>query len=792
MICKRHALLGLSTFALVLLAGCSAQQNVKLPPPLALPPKTAATQSLPSEDTSTQAPRYLKQTATPHLGGQTTAVAGLHADDRLPPMDNVPVHVNVQNLPVPVLANEVFGKMLGLNMTMDPAVAQLQELVTLNTQKELRPQELFRLTRQVLAEYGVAVNVEGDLVRLQINPNNTSAIPPLIVSGRALPNVPISHRPVFQLIELDVVGSNDAARWLTTLFGQELKVSEETGRNAVLISGKPQQVQQAISALRVYDRPLMRGRVSTRLEPAFMTADQLTDRLIEVLRVQGYSANRSLGSPSSMLVLPLPTVNSVLLFATSQEALDYAASWARELDRPGAQAGTDSMFYYQVKNTKAIDLAKILTASLGGMGGGATSAAGGTAPVNPRAQARAQEGAVATGTTTAAAAPAAGANAGAPRQFGPALMVDEPRNALIYQGDPAQWERLRRLIQQMDRAPRQVMIEVTIAEVTLDDDNEYGLSWFAKHGFGRFGGSIYQGSGSGGANPDPSGGGLTYLLDVAGQNRLALTAFARDNRVSIISTPRLLVKSGNEANIDIGTEVPTITMQTTSDQQTGGNTNLLQAVQYRKTGVILKIKPTIYSDDRIDLDITQEVSEALPLESDATANSPSIFNRALNTSLSLRDGGSVVMGGLISSRTTDNDSGIPFIKDVPILGNLFKSRTLNKNKTELVLMIVPYIIESDEQAYNVTQAIVDQFDHLELEQALRPPPGTYPNTPGATPATPPRVLPGQAAVPVPAPSGAPPAAPTAIPAQRQPEPAVDEAPDAVPPATLDQTEESPS
>lgn len=706
---RKSLSIGPLVFGLVLLAGCSAPQNVRLPPPLALPAKTDVAQSVPA-DADAQAPRNLRQTATPHLGAQTTAVAGLNADDPLPPMDNVPVHVNVQNLPVPVLANEVFGKMLGLNMTMDPAVSQLQELVTLNTQKELRPQELFRLTRQVLADYGVAVNVEGDLVRLQISPNNASAVPPLIVSGRALPNVPISHRPVFQLIELEVVGSNEAGRWLTTLFGQELKVTEETSRNALLISGKPQQVQQAISALRVYDRPLMRGRVSTRLEPAFLSAEQLTDRLIEVLRIQGYSAGRTLGTPTSIIVLPLAAVNSVLIFTSKQETLDYATTWARELDRPSEQAGEDSLFYYQVKNTQAIDLAKILNLSL--RNGSPTA---GTRSQPRAAQSQDDGGSV----STASSGPAT-------LQSNAMLLVDEPRNALIYQGDPSRWERMRRLIQQMDRAPRQVMIEVTIAEVTLDDDNEYGLSWFAKNGFDRFNGSGFLGSGSGGANPAPSGGGLTYLLDVAGQNRLALTAFARDNRVSIISTPRLLVKSGNEANIDVGTEVPTVTMQTTSNQQTNGNTNLLQSIQYRKTGVILKIKPTIYSDDRIDLEVTQEVSEALPMDSEATANSPSIFNRSLTTSLTLRDGGSVVMGGLISNRMTDNDSGIPFIKDVPVLGNLFKSRSLKKNRTELVLMIVPYIIESDEQAYNVSQAVVDQFEHLELEQALRPPTPEYP------------------------------------------------------------------
>jgi general secretion pathway protein D len=292
--------------------------------------------------------------------------------------------------------------------------------------------------------------------------------------------------------------------------------------------------------------------------------------------------------------------------------------------------------------------------------------------------------------------------------------VDEPRNALLFQGDPAEWERMLPLVRQMDRAARQVMIEVTIAEVTLDDNQEFGVSWFAKSPLDRFTGRLNFGTLPADGEGAASGGGLTYLLDLAGQNRALLRAFAEDERVSILSTPRLLVMSGKEASIDVGTEVPTLTTQTTSAQQTEGSSNLLQSIQYRKTGIILNIKPTVYSDDRIDLEISQEVSEALPLGDSSAISSPSIFNRSVTTSLSLRDGGSVILGGLMSSRETNSDSGVPVLKDVPLLGNLLKSQSKRKSKTELVLMIVPYVVGSDERAAELTRAISDRFELLEL------------------------------------------------------------------------------
>lgn len=693
-----HLRTTLAAFALALLVGCATPPRTTIPAPISVDsaPAGAQTQVIDGQEAPSP-PRSLQQTPTPVLDMRTTAIAGAGAEESLPPLGSEPVSVNVQNVPVPVFINEIFGNLLDLNLTLDSNVAALQELVTLNTEKDVLPREMFRIGRQVLADYGIAINLEGELVRFSIVRDSMSAEPPLIISGRAHPQVPTSHRPVFQLVELEVVRSGDAARWLNTLFDRDLKVVDESARNSVLISGRPTQVRQALAALEVFDRPLMRGRISTRLEPAFLSAEQLADRLVDVMNLQGYGANRSVSSPSSVIVLPVAAVNSVLVFASTRQALDYAVSWARELDRPGQRSGDQSMFYYQVRNTKADEIARILSSRV--LSGPASG--GATADAEP-------------------AANAAGGRPGSSSGLGGSILVDAPRNAIIFQGDPADWERTLALIQQMDKSPRQVMIEVTIAEVTLNDGVEFGLSWFAKNGFGRFDGRASLGSGSGGESGDGGGGGLTYLLDVAGQNRVALTAFANDDRVTILSRPHLLVKSGSQANIDIGTEVPTVTMQTTSNQQTDGNTNLLQSIQYRKTGVILEITPTVYSDDRIDLEITQEVSEALPIASGAPGGSPSIFNRSLTTSLSLRDGGSVVMAGMISNRQTSGDSGIPLLKDIPVLGNLFKSSGVNSNRTELVLMIVPYIVETDDQSAKVSQAMIDRLELLELEAPIAP------------------------------------------------------------------------
>ncbi|MFN7784330.1 MAG: type II secretion system protein GspD, partial [Lysobacterales bacterium] len=137
-------------------------------------------------------------------------------------------------------------------------------------------------------------------------------------------------------------------------------------------------------------------------------------------------------------------------------------------------------------------------------------------------------------------------------------------------------------------------------------------------------------------------------------------------------------------------------------------------IQYRKTGILLNIKPTVYSDDRVDLEINQEVSDVNPDAAVEGISSPAIFNRSVSTSLTLKDGASLLLGGLMSTRQTRSDNGIPAIKDVPLLGHLFKSQTRAVNRTELVLIITPYIVENDADASAITTAIRNQLELVEL------------------------------------------------------------------------------
>ena len=202
---------------------------------------------------------------------------------------------------------------------------------------------------------------------------------------------------------------------------------------------------------------------------------------------------------------------------------------------------------------------------------------------------------------------------------------------------------------------------------------------------------------------------FSLTLDSAGQTRAMLNVFYDDKRVMIRSRPRLLVKSGETATLEAGNEIPVVVQASDSDTQLGGSTNVLQQVSYRKTGVLLEIEPIVQANGLVDLSISQELSEARPADATSLTGTPTILNRRISTSLTLRDGGSLVMGGLISNSQSAGQAGMPGLGRIPGLGRLFRSDTFSEDRTELMIMVIPYVVSSFEEGRELTERIKEQL-----------------------------------------------------------------------------------
>ena len=283
---------------------------------------------------------------------------------------------------------------------------------------------------------------------------------------------------------------------------------------------------------------------------------------------------------------------------------------------------------------------------------------------------------------------------------------------LLFRGTGKEWAEIRSVIEKLDRSVPSVLIEVLIAEVTLTDEEKTGFEFVLSGALGGRGLTVGTLDALG-----ISAGGLSFTLDSAGSTRAVLNLFYKDDRVVIPSRPRLPVKSGESASIDVGNEIPVITRYSDSEQEVDGTTNVLQEVSYRKTGVQLEIKPLVQANGLVDLEISQQLSEARPSADTSLAGSPTILNRQISTRLTLKDGGSLLMGGLISGSQSAGETGVPVLGRLPGIGRLFRTDAVQEDRTELMVMVTPYVIADHEEGWELTRRVREQLElHTERLQ----------------------------------------------------------------------------
>ena len=677
-----------------LASACSTWQLGPLPEPIRPPREPPAVQDAdpPLSPAAPQAegPRI---TRTPGVVIQRTVAEGI-ADRLGAHLTGDPVRVSFHDVPLVPFINEVFGEELGMSFVIAPGLRERTDLVTLKLTEPLPPARLFSTARRVLREYGIDIEeVEEGILSFAPSQAAASRGVPLLVSGRALPEVPLSHRTIFQLVPLKVVRGPQIRGWLLEAFPrQDLEVLEDPDRNALLLKGSANTLARALAMIEVLDQPLLRGRYSMIVEPLFMSVEDMAGALNWVLNAEGYESSTNPDVSGSIMLLALKGLDKLVVFAADQPTLDHVEEWVLALDSNRKESIEEAVFTYQVRNTQAEELTETLNRMF--------DAGVGAAPSPQRREEEqsreTQDDRRRSPRERAPPAPAAPA--------GGRIVVDKSRNLLLFRGSGKEWAEIRSVLEKLDRPVPSVLIEVLIAELTLTEDEKTGFEFLVRGALGRFGlgaGTIGRlGIGAGGAS---------VTLDSAGQTRAVLNLFYKDDRVSIRSRPRLLVKSGETASIDVGNEIPIITQIADSDQQVGGTTQFLQEITYRKTGVQLEIKPLVQASGVVDLEISQQLSEARPGASTSLAGSPTILNRRISTSLTLRDGGSLLMGGLISDNKNAGETGVSGLGRLPGIGYLFRTDGLQQDRTELIVMVTPYVIADHEEGWELTRRIREQF-----------------------------------------------------------------------------------
>jgi general secretion pathway protein D len=242
-----------------------------------------------------------------------------------------------------------------------------------------------------------------------------------------------------------------------------------------------------------------------------------------------------------------------------------------------------------------------------------------------------------------------------------------------------------------------VLIEASIAEVTLTGQLNYGVQYFVNSG--RFGFNQVENTTGVLASAFP---GLNLIYSGGANTNVIIEALEQLSTVKVLSSPDLLVLNNQKARLQVGDQVPIATQSAVSTLTAGSP--IVNSIEYRDTGVILEITPRVNANGLVALDISQEVS-AVAQTTTSTLDSPTIQQRRINSSVSVQDGQTIVLGGLIQDSRTDTKSGIPILKDIPYLGVLFSLRNLSTSRTELLVLITPHVVRDRESARAVTDEL---------------------------------------------------------------------------------------
>jgi general secretion pathway protein D len=289
----------------------------------------------------------------------------------------------------------------------------------------------------------------------------------------------------------------------------------------------------------------------------------------------------------------------------------------------------------------------------------------------------------------------------------------EDINALIIKSSPAAYLTLLETLKKLDIPPKQVLIEVLIAEVTLGDTFDLGLEWFL-----RSTGDPSAAAGFTSSNPNidiakitatpAAGNAFAYVIN-PGKFVALLTALSSTSKFNVISSPHVLALDNKEAKIEIGDEIPIATGVNTTAQagtaETTTTTALVSAgqIQYRTAGTIITVTPHISDKNNVTLKISQEFSNLSGQTQVGGTFFPNFSSRKTQTTGIVQNGHTLVIGGLISENKTKAQSGIPFLSQIPILGYLFGTTTVSTTRTELLVMVTPHVIRSQEEADAATK-----------------------------------------------------------------------------------------
>ena len=594
--------------------------------------------------------------------------------------DTQMVRFTVENMKLNEFIHHVFGGVLGVNYVLNNELTKKIDPVTLNFQNNISKKQAFLATSEVLTSKGVGVSVkEGAYYIYPLE--NDSGDNVSIGVGRETSDLPLVGNTVLQIVPMNYGVTIGVERTLRQL--ADIAITVDLDQSAVFLQGERSKVKKVMELARLLDLPSNKGKHIGLLKLTYISTDEFSKQVMELLESEGIPAAVGKAKQKNLALVPINKMGLVAVFSSNKEFLNRVRFWQQQLDKP-AEGNEKRYFWYEPSNARVRDLGASL-APLFGSTANSGAAQGGNSARDTRS-------ALASGANKSS-----GSSAGTSviRNKELSMVIDERTNTLVFHTTGKQYQKILPLIERMDTLPRQVILEATIAEVTLTDGFEYGIEYALKNGaFGYGGGFIGEAAGV--------GLGATWAGITDGESA-AINLIKSHSLINVLSNPSLLVRDGVAANITVGNEIPLTTGVITNPLQ--GSTVSQTNIERRQTGLTLNVTPTINSQGIIIMEIDLQMTNA---------DGETLLNRQVRTEVVAASGQTVILAGLISGEGNGGGANVPVVSDIPLVGNLFKSKSESNTKTELVILVTPKIINDGNQWGDIKNKFRKGLENIEF------------------------------------------------------------------------------
>jgi len=596
------------------------------------------------------------------------------------------------------VVDAVLGSMLGVNYDVDP---DLKGNITLRTATAVAADELVPLLERALAPLDAVIIKSGGNYRV-LSRAKARTFSPIVSQSLSQGSVvgsgeqrddfaPSTPGYASEAIELRHASAQSIVELASELLGDDIISSGSPGRNEVIISGSADERDAAKKLIKRFDVDSLAEMNFQIWKLEDVDAETLIDELDQIFKPPFDIIG------SRVRLVPLPRLSSVLGIATNRSDLRRIEPWIKRLDNGGS--GKRKLYNYSVQNGRARDIASSLQLVLGGSAADNTSAQETNIPVDVRGNE--DDGGVSNDSgNDQPSVENVAAGIGGLR-----IVPSDQNNSLLIYANGEEYGFIKEALEKLDQPVAQVLIEATLAEVTLTDDLSFGVNFQRLGGSGSADITVTNSNTEG---PIPASTFPGSSISIIGNSVTAvLNTIQSKTDVRVLSAPKLLMLNNETATLQVGDQVPVVTQQAQAVDTAGAP--IVNNVELRDTGVILQVTPRVNDSGIITLDITQEVSDVVTTTTSGI-NSPTIQQRRLTSTVATKSGQIIALGGLIRDSQTRIKSGIPLLSQIPIIGGLFGQKTEEASRTELIILITPTVIRSPDEVKNAVDALIDGLD----------------------------------------------------------------------------------